>query len=699
MGRADLWSNPRREIESLPGIGRKLVNRIIEDLGEGDPHIAIVTIERNPYSLGEVEGIGFKKSDRVAKEVYGLGPDDVRRHEAGNRYILQQSKKGGVLSAREFFTERVKLELRDPTYQDHGVTLEEGAYWLPEELDAELHLEGWMREFPTAPDPLPPLSEVQAAICKRLGLDDVQVHAVQMALATGVLCLTGGAGCGKTHVVAALALCVRAAGGSVRGMAFAGKAADRMREAFDRYGVMAEATTIHKALGFQKKGFTIDLLDEDLIVIDEASMLPNWLLWSVVDRMRPGATLILVGDPNQLPPIGYGTPFVDAIAENAPRAHLSRNYRQADQQGILHMAEGILNRYRAQPAECVEMHLGIDQANLEQVFSELVRRHGGPLFEQWQVITYQNENAERYNLTAQAVVNPDGMPLFEYPLWKLKSPGSVRPDVHAEIRVGDKVIVVKNSTNLGIFNGQTGKAIGLVTKAKITQRRNSVTGIWEEHVGETMPHLRVIIGSQDKPVDIPEDEVEKYVQLGYVITVHKAQGSDWDRVIVMQPGTVHASTARRFFYTAVTRAKNHLCIVSMQRAVGWWTNAATDAPDEPSTLRRRLARPAPEPVVLDIRPEFVPAAEALLGRPVVTAQTEEPDWDARAEQRHEEGEAIARAVQAAQATPDPWDGPEDGVYWPEATPAAAAQAQQPAPVALESRVAEIKAAFRTLEVA
>lgn len=705
--RGNLWSNPTNEIKNLPGIGQKLAKRVIEDLGEGDPHVAAGVIERNPFSLTEVDGIGFKKADRIAKESYGLGPDDVRRHEAGNRFILEQR---GVLTAREFFTERVKLELRDPAYQEQGVTLEEGMYWLPEELDAELSLERWMRRFPTAPSDLPPLTEVQTAICTRLGLDEVQVHAVQMALATGVLCLTGGAGCGKTHVVAALALCVRATGGSVRGMAFAGKAADRMREAFDKYGVMAEATTIHKALGFAKKAFTVELLDEDLVVIDEASMLPNWLLWAVVKRLRPGATLILVGDPNQLPPIGYGTPFVDAIAENAPRAHLSRNYRQADQQGILHMAEGILTRHRAQPAECVEMHFGVEQSNLEPVFSELVRRHGGPQFEQWQVITYQNENAERYNLTAQAMVNPNGLPLFEYPLWKLKSPGSTRPDVHAEIREGDKVIVVKNSTTLGIFNGQTGKAIGLVTKPKITQRRNKETGAWGEHVGEVMPHLRVIIGSQDKPVDIPEDEVEKYVQLGYVITVHKAQGSDWDRVIVMQPGTVRADTARRFFYTAVTRAKNHLCIVSLQRAVGWWTNASTDAPDVPSTLRLRLARPAPEPVVLDIRPEFVPAAEALLGVPVVAAVAApkpthcymcgfEDDLseagycaDCTAEQLADEAQA------PMQVTPDPWDGPEDGVYWSEPTaPAVAAQAQ-PAALPLD-RIAEIKAAFRTLEVA
>jgi exodeoxyribonuclease V alpha subunit len=309
----------------------------------------------------------------------------------------------------------------------------------------------------------------------------------------------------------------------------------------------------------------------------------------VIKRLRENAILVLVGDENQLPPIGHGTPFVDLLKHGCPRAHLSRNYRQADQQGILHMAEGLLDRNRPTPAECVEMHLGVDPANLETLFDSLITTHGGQQFEDWQVISYQNENAERYNLRAQAIINPGGTPLFEYPLWKLGTGERGRPLHHAEIRTGDKVIVVKNSGLLSIFNGQTGRVIGLVNKPKLSNRRNPVTGFWEEVQGDTMPHLRVEITA--RMVDIPEDEVEKYLQLGYVITVHKAQGSDWPRVIVMQPGKVRDDTARKFFYTACTRAKNHLVVVSTLRVVAWWTNAASDAPDVPSSLAKRLARP------------------------------------------------------------------------------------------------------------
>lgn len=615
-----LWfrSDPHQAIRDLPGVGSRLAPRIIDDLGNGDAHEALVMIERNPYNLMQVDGLGFKKTDRIALAQFGLTSEDPRRHEAGNRHVLQER---GVLTEREMIAERARLELRDAAHLGAGVDVEDGRYWLPEELAAEKGLERWMRRLATGAPRLADLTSAQQAVCDRLTLDEQQITAVRAILANDVTALTGGAGCGKTHIVAAAAQCLAVASQQVRGMAFAGKAADRMREAFDRYGVMAEASTIHKALGFMRGGFTVDLLGEHLVVIDESSMLPNWLLWAVVSRLAPGVRLVLVGDPNQLPPIGHGTPFVDLVKYGVPRVHLLKNYRQQDQQGILHVAEGILERRRPAPADCVEFHLGVSQVNLEPLFTDLVRQHGGPDFNDWQAITWQNENAERYNLAAQAVINPDGEALFEYPLWKLGTGERNRPLHKAQVRRGDKVIVIKNSTLLGIFNGQTGRVVDRAYKPKRVLRKQA-DGRWEEELGDPMMHLRVVIGRQAEAVDIPEDELEKYIQLGYVITVHKAQGSDWDRVLLIQPGAVRAETARPFFYTSVTRAKTQLVIISMLTAVAWWTNAAQSAPDVPSSLTERLARPEVEPVVLDIRPEFVPAAEAILGRRVVAAAQE-----------------------------------------------------------------------------
>jgi len=494
-------------------------------------------------------------------------------------------------------------------------------------------------------------------------------------------------------------------------MAFAGKAADRMREAFDRYGIMADASTIHKALGFMRREFTVPVLDEDLVVIDESSMLPNWLLWAVVMRLSPSSRLVVVGDPNQLPPIGHGTPFVDLIRHGAPRVHLERNYRQQDQQGILHVAEGILHRKRPAPADCVEFHLNTAQTNLEALFTDLVRRHGGQDFNDWQAITYQNENAERYNLAAQAVINPDGEPLFEYPLWKLGTGERNRPLFKAEVRRGDKIIVVKNSTLLGIFNGQTGRVVDRTYKPKRVLRKQP-DGSWEEELGDPMMHLVVQIGTQEGSVAIPEDELEKYVQLGYVITVHKAQGSDWDRVILIQPSAVRADTARPFFYTSATRAKTRLVIVSMLPTPTWWTNAAQDAPEVPSSLMRRLARPAPEPVCSwclgsgepcacnagqndyqpEPGPEFQPTLDALsLDAPLLPSE-----WD---EVRRAHPVRVTEPTDAAPLTVEPAAQRDDVVSAPAPqvwrTLRQPSVAETPAPDHIEA----LKAQFKTMEVA
>ena len=599
--------NPARTIENLTGIGNKLARKIIEELGEGVPEVALGRIERNPYSLTDVEGIGWVKADRIALNDYGIEQDDVRRHHAGNRAILEQA---GVVTEREFVGERIKKNLYDPAHKLASVELEHGRVWLPAELQAERGLARWMAGLSPLSH-VPALSESHQAICDDMRLDEVQSAAVAAALSTPVLVLTGGAGCGKTYVIAALARCLLSDRQTMRGMAFAGKAADRMREAFDAANVQVEASTIHRGLGYHPRtGFSPDVIAENLVVLDESSMLPNLLLWEVVKRLN-GARLVLVGDDGQLPPIGYGTPFGDLIAHGAARVHLSRNYRQVGQQGILNLAQGIRNceRVAADPA-CVELRFGVDGTESDTTFDALISDQRSLGFDSWQCISWRNEEVERYNLRAQAILNPDADGLFEYPCWKLGTvPGTRRPAVLAEVREGDKIIIIKNNATLNIFNGQTGRAEQIVNRPSIISRsvlcsspefaaqwRGTPEGLaaliargsaqWIELAGPVEQHLRVTISGRD--VHIPLSDVEKYVQLGYVITVHKAQGSDWDRVIIMQPGKVRAEMAKRFFYTASTRAKTRLTIVSSLRPVAWWTNAACDAPDVPSSLIERI---------------------------------------------------------------------------------------------------------------
>lgn len=609
----------KTEIRNLYKIGPRLARKIINDLGDGDANLALSIIQSNPYSLTDVTGIAFRRADAVAQHDFGIGLDDPRRHRAGNRSALERD---GVVSEAQFDRERTKLGLHNPDYRLDGVEIEDGMVWLPEELDAELSLEDYFRAAGKPQEPVA-LTEAQQAICDKMGLDDVQRHAVQMALTHPLCAITGGAGTGKTHVIAAIGACLGADNKTMRGAAFAGKAADRMREAFDRYGLPCESSTIHRMLGYHPRtGWGTDPIAADLVVLDEASMLPNILVHVVVEALQSGAHLLLVGDPNQLPPIGYGTPFVDALAYGIPNAHLSKNYRQADQQGILHMAEGILAGKAPASADCVDLRFGVESAALAEVFDELVTAEANAPLDDWQCITWRNEDVERYNLRAQAICNPTGEAIFEYACWKLGTGERGAPKVRAQVRIGDKILITKNDTDRNIFNGMTGRAVGVVTRrrkywvtvSKLSLAYRQAVGL-DSHaelldylaihgepavqkntarisrLGDEEPHIRLDIAG--RPVDLPLDDAEDYLQLGYVITVHKAQGSDWPRIIVMQAGQVHRSTAQRWYYTAVTRAKTRLTLVSGLGKVRWWVNATTPAPEVESTLARRLAAADP----------------------------------------------------------------------------------------------------------
>jgi exodeoxyribonuclease V alpha subunit len=396
------------------------------------------------------------------------------------------------------------------------------------------------------------------------GLNEEQLQAVKLAT-SGIraLALTGGAGTGKTRTLAAIARAAAAIGKSVRVMAFSGKAAMRAEEAM-REGNAGKITcsTIHRALKLQGT-FRMDdeKLPESIVVLDEASMIPNWLLAEVIKALQPNATLMLVGDPNQLPPIGYGAPFQDYLSLWLPSVHLVKNYRQANQQSIFNFAEAIRtqNPDKYTPsATGVQTHYDIDPED-ESFFDAIIRNCATLGLHEWQVVTWTNNIQQALNMHLQNLINPSGNRLFSYPCWDLRENGYTP---RADIRVGDKVIVTDNDYDYEVFNGQT----GIITHA-------------------TFSTLTLDLGHRQ--IQMKTDDAYDLLQLGYVITVHKSQGSGWEAVIVYQPFEVKFQP-RRFYYTSATRAKNQLYLITTMSEHEFWRNACEDDNSPPSTLIRRI---------------------------------------------------------------------------------------------------------------
>lgn len=532
-----------------------------EEQGQLTDEQVMTVVARDPYHLRYVRGIGFKRADAIAKNDYGIHPDDERRHEAGNQAALEQR---GALPIWDFRKERKRLELTNPDHELLGVTIDHDLVWLPAELRAEQDLATLFQDVLTA---------AQTTTLTDPGIDlgpvnDDQLLAVKTATSgTRLMALTGGAGTGKTFVTAAIAKVAKATGKSMRVMAFAGKAANRSQEAMREAGVnWVECSTIHRALHLKHQHDLPDRITSDIVILDEASMIPNWLMAKVVNAMKPTATLVLVGDPNQLPPIGFGTPFQDYLALGLPHVHLTQNYRQAGQVSIHEFAEAIRTQDPGswKGAEAgVGTYFGIDTTAAENDFNESIRSAAARLdILDWQVVTWKNETRHLLNQHLQELLNQPKTPLFTYRLWELKD--QFGRSLDAVVTVGDKVLVTDNDYEIGVFNGQTGVIV-------------SASG----------GQLDVDLGPGEGVKTMPINDARDLMQLGYCVTVHKAQGSGWDTLILYQPEPVKFSP-RRFYYTSVTRAKHLVEFYTTLTQRAFWQNACQADHDPDSTLVQRV---------------------------------------------------------------------------------------------------------------
>lgn len=522
----------------------------------------LTLISIDPYELRNVRGINFKRADTIALQNYRLDPNDPRRHEAGNQSIVEQN---GPLPVWKLRKERDKLLLRDPELETIGVILDHDLAWLPAELHAEEDLAHLFEDVLTSTQEATP-PDLSSLDLGPLNTD--QVRAVSTALSgVRVMALTGGAGTGKTRTTAAIAHAAKKLRKTMRVMAFAGKAAMRSQEAMAEDGVdWIECSTIHRALSLKGQHTVPNALDEDIIVLDESSMIPNWLMAKVVKAMRPSATLILVGDPHQLPPIGFGTPFQDYLSLGLPHVHLEINYRQAGQVSIHEFAEAIRqqNPNLYTPSETgVRLRFAINPADAEADFDQTIRQAADTLtLHEWQAVTWKNDTRHALNQHLQELLNPLRAPLFTYRLWGLKD--EYGRDQDAGVGIGDKVLITDNDYEHGVFNGQT----GVITSFPLGD-------------------LVIDFGPGEGERRIPLEDARDLMQLGYAVTVHKAQGSGWDTVILYQPEPVKFSP-RRFYYTSVTRAKNAVHFFTTLTSREFWVNAMQADNDPNSTLIQRV---------------------------------------------------------------------------------------------------------------
>lgn len=392
-------------------------------------------------------------------------------------------------------------------------------------------------------------------------LSSEQQAAVDMCIdmSNSIACVTGGAGVGKTLVLGTIYKELRKMGKSVALCAPTGRAAKRITEL-----TRISAKTVHRQLEFPMPDETLvneDLsvdpnqpkrnrelpFDQKVIIVDEASMISPQLFRFLMDALQKGGAIRFIGDNNQLPPIEEGKPPFITLLKEQPMVELTYNYRSGD--AILDNANRILRGLI--PIRKPEFEI-LYSENPIQTLIEFVT-------EEFTDGNHQIIMPTRRGKAGTMRVNPSIQMRFNSrgPMLRLDRFEKTEPPL--AVRANDKFIWVKNDYKLDLFNGELGHIdwvdpdageLGVVTSGRSV--------IIPPRIKTYNPYAGHIVNYDPR----------KQLELGYAITTHKAQGSEFDTIIYCMQRGQWMLLNKQNFYTAVTRAKKQVILITDRKSMG-----------------------------------------------------------------------------------------------------------------------------------
>ena len=518
-------------------------------------HEAVELIQENPYRLSvDVWGIGFLTADRIAQKM-GIPAHSNRRIQAGLLHVLNEAadKEGHVFLPEDALIESCAEALDVPIdaiapcvaqlLSEESIVVDDERVYLPHLYYAEQGAA--TRCYQLSQVQRIELGNIPAEIKVIEQRDGVtfaprQKLALEKALSHNLLVLTGGPGTGKTTTIKGLIALLEARNKKIALAAPTGRAAKRMSEATGR-----EAKTIHRLLKFSPSEMAFEKnfenpLEIEALIVDEISMVDTFLMNSLLRAVPISASVVLVGDVDQLPSVGAGNVLKDVIASGIVEVvELNEIFRQAQTSHIVTNAHAI-NRGEipyvrndrdadffflevSEPDQVVETVCGLCAARLPRTY------HLDSI-EDIQVLVpmYRGETgANNLNQVLQDELNPKGQEMTR---------GGIR------FRVGDKVMQVRNNYDRDVFNGDIGRVLG---------------------IEDDILHVRF----QDRVIEYEFSELDELV-LAYAMSVHKSQGAEF-RAVVMPLTTQHYMMLQRnLLYTAITRARELVVLVGTKQALG-----------------------------------------------------------------------------------------------------------------------------------
>lgn len=548
--------------------------------------LTLEKLKENPYRLiDDIEGIGFIKADEIARK-FSIEKDDPRRKRAAILYAIEQiAYQNGDLF--------LKLEqLEDYAYQALNETMdlhdelnslleekkiiqEEDRYYLAMTYYLEKGLADRIKMLIGEPldvdkeylETLLDATEIQ----KSISYTDVQKEAIITALSNRFTIITGGPGTGKTTIIDGLLDVYRkyyqlnfknpAIYEKIGLMAPTGRAAKRMKELLDM-----DSKTIHRHLGFSYDGeFLYDeshQLPQDLLIIDEASMIDLFLAKKLFDAIKIGAQIIVVGDVDQLPSVGPGQVLLDMIESKViPTVRLHQIHRQAKDSKIIRLARAVNEQNVTYDDLMSEQDVYLYKTSYDKIKETIIKQVQGALNEGYSMI-------DDIQILAPMYKGELGIDALNQALQKAFNKRIDKKMVYGDktYYIGDKVIQLVNDPERLIMNGD----IGVIKDIKQNASDESY----------------MIVSYDDNDVMYEKADLEE-INLAYAISIHKSQGSEYK--IVMMPmikGYMHM-LKKELIYTAMTRAKKYLIILGDMQLLIYAANHLSEK--RQTTLSKRLS--------------------------------------------------------------------------------------------------------------
>lgn len=518
---------------------------------------AIPTIKENPYQLVEdIDGIGFITADKLAKSLKFEDDHPYRIRASvlasvlelcmkdGNSYVEDQDLSNHV--KRSFGFEIDLDDILKGLMRDRLILMEDGRIYHHTQYDAEHGISQFLLGFPYVDENvLPEIKHIEQEVQRlessyHIAYEEKQRLAMTSFFESPFMILTGGPGTGKTTIVRGILALYRKffPEDRIALCAPTGRAAKRLSELSD-----VEACTIHRLLKWNLEMNTFDVntqnpLEADLLIIDEFSMVDQWLFYNLLRACKGVKQIIVIGDEDQLPSVGPGMVLADLIHSNLfPSVRLEKIFRQSEGSDVVELAHEI----RGGNCEVLDHSSDVAFFNCQNFDVKNVI-----------VTIVQNAFEKGYPLRDVQVLAPmyggvAGIDALNVALQKLCNP---QDGFKQELKLGyrifrehDKVLQLKNQPDDDVYNGDIGEIVEIIlAKHDITHNNRIVVdfdGIMVEYSAEMISNITH----------------------AYCISIHKSQGSEYPIVIMPILKDYRYMLEKRLIYTGVTRAKQSLVLL------------------------------------------------------------------------------------------------------------------------------------------